>query len=145
MYFNEEDEIIEMVRRFEACEIHPEEFRHYQHLTVALWYIREFPFEIASEKMRAGIQRLAAAYGKMGYHETITRFWLRLVRDFAAADEAPAAEICDLANRLVTSCSGKNLINEYYSSELLATSEARERWVEPDLKCLPQTTSLRAT
>jgi hypothetical protein len=139
MYFKDDEEIVDLVRRFESYAIKPEDFRHYQHLTVALWYVREFPYDIASEKMRTGIQRLAAAYGKTGYHETITLFWLLIVRDFAATSDS-AESICNLANRLAASCTGKNVINEYYSSELLATPEAKERWVEPDLKPLPNAT-----
>jgi hypothetical protein len=134
--FTDDDEISDLVRRFESCVIHPADFRHYQHLTVALWYVRQFPYPIASEKMRMGIQRLAAAYGKTGYHETITLFWLVMVRDFAAAPDAEET-ICDLANRMVTRYENKDLIKEYYSEERLDSSEAKEGWVEPDLKELP--------
>jgi hypothetical protein len=137
MYFKDDEEIVDLVRRFESCEINPADFRHYQHLTVALWYVREHPYDIASEKMRTGIQKLAAAYGKRGYHETITLFWLLIVRDFSAVSSS-SESICDLANRLVMRCAGKDVIKEYYSEELLATGEAKDRWVEPDLKSLPR-------
>jgi hypothetical protein len=133
--FKDDDEIIDLVRRFECCEINPADFRHYQHLTVALWYIKKFPYDIAAEKLRAGIKKLAAAYGKTGYHETITLFWLVVVRDFVAK-AGPMESICDLSNRLITSCTGKNLVNEYYSEELIASPEAKHGWVEPDLKSL---------
>ena len=136
MYFENDEELVDLVRRFESCEIHPADFRHYQHLTVALWYIRQFPYETASEKMRAGIQRLAAAYSKTGYHETITLFWLVMVRVFAAAADSGEAT-CDLANRLITSYENKDLIKEYYSEEQLASAAAKQGWVEPDLKSLP--------
>ena len=136
MYFKDDEEIIELVRRFESCEMNPADFRHYQHLTVALWYVRQFPYDIASEKIRGGIKKLAAAYGKTGYHETITLFWLMVVREVVARSST-AESICEVANRLAASCTGKDLIKEYYSAELIATVEARERWVEPDLKSLP--------
>src|SRR3954469_13729658 len=99
MYFESDEEINDLVRRFESCELNPEDFRHYQHLAVALWYVRQFPYETACEKMRNGIQKLAAAYGKSGYHETITLFWLKMVSEFVPAHEAGA--LSDLANRLV--------------------------------------------
>ena len=133
--FKDNEEILDLVRRFESCEINPADFRHYQHLTVALWYVHQFPYETASEKMRTGIQKLAAAYGKTGYHETITRFWLVMVRDFAAAAGTEEV-ICDLANRMVTSFENKDLIKEYYSEDLLDSSEAKDNWVRPDLKSL---------
>lgn len=138
MRFKDDAEIIELVRRFESCELDPAEFRHYQHLTVALWYVKEFPFDLASEKMRHGIKQLAAAYGKMGYNETITMFWLAIVREVCATISADEG-ICDLANRLIAGGTTKNLISEYYSEELLATSEAKQHRVEPDLKPLPRT------
>ena len=134
--FENEEEIADLVRRFESCEIHPADFRHYQHLTVALWYVRQFPYHTASEKMRTGIQRLAAAYSKTGYHETITLFWLIMVRDFAAAADSEEA-LCDLANRMVTRYDKKDLIKEYYSEERLDSPEAKAGWLEPDLKSLP--------
>src|ERR1051325_1188905 len=83
-YFKDEAEVHALVRGFEKCTIDPGQFKHYQHLAVALWYVMHFPYPEASEKMRRGIQKLAASYGKMGYHETITLFWLMMVRDFAA-------------------------------------------------------------
>ena len=133
--FESDKEIIDLVRKFESCEIHPADFRHYQHVTVALWYLREFPYEVASDTMRAGIQKLAAAYGKMGYHETITVFWLIVVNNFLATDD-PAESICELANRLMALCDDKNLIKEYYSEALLASPEAKLRWIAPDLNTL---------
>jgi len=136
MYFENDEEIVDLVRRFESCEIHPADFRHYQHLTVALWYIRHSSYETASEKIRTGIQKLAAAYGKTGYHETITLFWLVMVCVFAAAADSGEAT-CALANRMITSYENKDLIKEYYSEELLASAAAKQGWVEPDLKSLP--------
>jgi hypothetical protein len=132
MYFKNDEEIVDLVRRFESCELDPTNFRHYQHLTVALWYVRQFPYETASEKMRTGIQTLAAAHGKNAYHETITLFWLKMVSDFVAAREAGA--LSDLANRLVEALDDKDLIKKYYSEELIASAEAKSGWIEPDLK-----------
>ena len=132
--FTDDSQILDLVRCFESCELNPADFRHYQHLTVAFYYVRNFPYEVASEKMRAGIKKLAAAYGKDGYHETITLFWLMVVREFVA--NHPAGSNCDLVNRLIADCTGKNLIGGYYSEALLATVEAKQGWLEPDLKPL---------
>ena len=135
MYFKDEIEISELVRAFETCEIHPAEFKHYQHLAVALWYLKHHPYETASEKMRSGIQRLAAAYGKSGYHETITVFWLKVVHGFLLEADSRAT-IFELASEVASEYGHKNLIAEYYSEELLASVKAKNEWVEPDLKTL---------
>jgi hypothetical protein len=130
--FTDDHEILDLVRRFESCELNPADFRHYQHLTVALYYVQNFPDDVASEKMRDGIKKLAAAYGKDGYHETITLFWLVVVRRFAAANSKDS--ITELANRLVAAHDDKSLIKTYYSEGLITSVDAKTSWVEPDLK-----------
>ena len=136
-YYQTDDEIRTLVSAFEACSFHPSEFRHYQHLTVALWYVWHFPSDEATAKMTTGIRRLAEAYGKMGYHETITLFWLRIVANFVA-EHRQKASLTATANFLIDRCDNKNLIEEFYSAELLATDKAKAEWVEPDLKALPE-------
>lgn len=131
--FKDDAEVAELVGGFEACEIHPAEFKHYQHLAVALWYVSHLPYDEACEKLKTGIQRLAASYGKTGYHETITEFWLRKVREFRRSRPSPGS-LSVLTNQLIARCGDKNLIFDYYSKEALDSQEARTGWVEPDLK-----------
>jgi len=135
-YYKSDGEIRSLVNEFEACSFHPSEFRHHQHLAVVLWYVANLPYADASEQMKRGIQRLAASYGKTGYHETITLFWLRMVRGFLPEGERPES-IAVLANQLIEKYADKNLILDYYSAELLASPEAKSVWVEPDVKPLP--------
>lgn len=138
-YYKSDDEIRTLVSAFEACSFHPSEFRHYQHLTVALWYVWHLSPEEASVKMREGIHRLAERYGKMGYHETITVFWLRIVASFVSGHRAKG-KLNETANALIDRCNDKELIGQFYSAELLATDKAKAEWVEPDLKALPERT-----
>jgi hypothetical protein len=138
IYYQTDDEIRALVSAFEACSFHPSEFRHYQHLTVALWYVWHFSPDEASVKMTLGIRRLAKTYGKMGYHETITLFWLRVVANFVAAHRANRT-LSETANTLIDRCNDKDLIGQFYSAELLATDKAKAEWVEPNLKALPET------
>lgn len=136
MHFKDVEDIRELVRTFETCELNPAEFRHYQHLAVALWYVKHFGYDVATEKMREGINRLAAAYGKMGYHETITLFWLELVRSFVAQTNGKEGMV-DLANSLALNYgNNKALISNYYSEELLKSDRAKNGWVQPDLQAL---------
>ena len=135
-YYKTDDEIQALVSAFEACSFHPSEFRHYQHLTVALWYVWHISRDEATAKMTKGIRRLAETYGKMGYHETITLFWLRIVANFVA--EHRESSLTAVANALIDRCNDKDLIEQFYSAELLATEKAKAEWVEPDLKALPE-------
>ena len=134
-HYEFDDDIHALVESFEACSFHPSEFRHYQHLVVALWYVRNLTAEEALSRMTGGIRRLAEAYGKTGYHETITVFWLRLVSDFSSqADDK--STLSSIANELIERYNDKNLIFDYYSRELLESPRAKAEWVEPDLKKL---------
>lgn len=135
-HYQSDGELRSLVSEFEACSFHPSEFRHHQHLAVALWYITHLPYEAARQKMKSGIQRLAATHGKTGYHETITEFWLRMTRGFLAEHDRNEA-IASLVNQLIEKYDDKDLIAEYYSAELLASPEAKSSWVDPDLKPLP--------
>jgi hypothetical protein len=139
-YYKSDEEIRTLVSAFEACSFHPSEFRHYQHLTVAMWYVWHFPLDEATVKLTTGIRRLAETYGKMGYHETITLFWLRIVANFVA-EHRQKVSLTATANSLIDRCNDKKLIDEFYSAELLATDKAKAEWVEPDLKVLPEFTS----
>jgi len=135
VYFRSDDELQDLVASFEACSFHPSEFRHYQHLAVALWYAWHLPYDAAAERITNGIRRLAETYGKTGYHETITLFWLRVVSDFLAkADRGVSVAV--IANELTAQCENKNLIFDYYSPELINSAKAKAEWVEPDLKQL---------
>jgi len=71
-----------------------------------------------------------------GYHETITRFYVRVIEHFllTADRNAPFAE---LATQLLTVYGQRELPLQYYSRELLFSTQARLHWVEPDLKPLP--------
>jgi hypothetical protein len=136
IHYKTDDEISALVTAFEACSFHPSEFRHYQHLTVALSYVWHLSHDEAIAKMTEGIRRLAETYGKMGYHETITLFWLHIVANFVA--EQPKTSLTAMANALIDECNDKDLIGQFYSAELLATDKAKAEWVEPDLKGLPE-------
>jgi len=127
-------EIEEVVRRFENCSYSPEEFVHARHLTVATWYFAEFPGEVAREKMRSALKKFIAHYGKNGYHQTITEFWLRLVEKAVRKSHAQNDDIVALANNLVANLKNKDLIYEYFSRERLGSQEAKARWIEPDLQ-----------
>lgn len=132
--FKDDDDLEALVRAFEDCTINPAEFKHSQHLAVALWYVADLPFDEASERMCTGIRKWAAAYGKSGYHETITLFWLMTVRDFFAG-RTQSDSITRLANQLTVEYD-KSFIHDYYSEELLKSDVAKNGWVEPDLKPL---------
>jgi hypothetical protein len=138
MKYKTEAEIFDLLRRFENATISREEWRHAEHLTVALLYVYNSPdLPAAHDKMRAGILSYLKAIGidlskEMPYHETITGFWLRTVADFLNSKNKHS--IVELTNELLEVCGDKDLPLKSYSRELLFSDRARAEFVEPDLK-----------
>ena len=135
--FRTTEEILSLVRRFEDCTLPRAEWTHAAHLTVALWYLLEFDWPEATERVRRGIQRYNAAHGIRptptgGYHETLTLFWLRVVRSFLEEGRNEARSLVSLANELATEAD-RGLPLRHYTRERLFSPEARAAWVEPDL------------
>jgi hypothetical protein len=120
-------------RAFENGEITPAQFDHRAHVRVAWVYLNEGPsFDQALPRMRAAIQRFAAAAGaSTKYHETITVLWMRLLAGVKA--RGASGELADvlLAHPALAD---KDLPLQYYSRDRLFCDEARAAWVEPDRK-----------
>jgi hypothetical protein len=129
------EEIEILVLKFESCELPLADFNHREHLTVALWYLFKLKEREAIDRMRAGLLRFINHYGETGYHETITLFWLKVVRGFLeqAGEARPLAQ---LASELIETRGNSRLIYDYFSKELISSAKAKEEWVEPDLKPL---------
>ena len=71
-----------------------------------------------------------------GYHETITRLYIVLIREFVrSADRGRPTD--DLVRELIERIGDRRLPLRYYSRERLFSAEARLGWVEPDLLALP--------
>lgn len=133
-------EIEILIEEFEACTLPRCKWDHYAHLTVALWYLRHYSEPEATNYIRDRIQQYNLAKGikttkDSGYHETITLFWIQIVRRYLSLLAANTSFV-DIANGLIESCGNPHLPFEYYSRERLMSWDARISWSEPDLKPL---------
>jgi hypothetical protein len=129
-------EINEVIDGFESATIQLSEFKHSAHLMVAMSYLSELSFDEALLRMRAGLKTILERNGIEGYNETITFFWMKYVQSFLSTATTGLTHV-ELTNLLLSKCNGQKFINEFYSSELLSSEEARQFFVEPDLKPLP--------
>jgi hypothetical protein len=114
------------------------EWTHAAHLRVAWLHLARYELDEAHLRMRVGIIRLNAAHGLVetearGYHETLTRVWLVLVR--AARRRSPAT---DSASFLETEGLDRNAPLRYYGRERLFSVAARALYLPPDLAELPE-------
>ena len=136
--YRSDEEVLEVIRRFEACEFPPDDFKHRQHLVVALCYLLRGPEQEAHAGMRDGILKFLAHHGidpSGVYHETLTVFWIKRVGSFVER-AGRARPLAALANELIESCGNSRLVFDYYSKGLVESEEARRAWAEPDLKPL---------
>ncbi len=135
-------EICALVLAFEDTTLPYREWTHAAHLTVGLWYRLWYGPAGAVDHMRAGLRRYNAAHAdepmRVGYHETITRFWLWVIGEYVRQTTV-AGSIADLANGLVAACVDRELPFTYYSREHLMSDTARAVWVEPDRRTLDAT------
>ena len=135
--YRSDEEVLEVVRRFESCELPPADFNHREHLLVALCYLLRMGEADAVERVRARINAYVAAHGVNPnlYHETITVFWLKRVRAYVAR-AGGSLGLAEMTNALAAECGSSRLVFDYYSKELIDSEGARRGWVEPDLKPL---------
>jgi hypothetical protein len=136
VYKNDSD-VISLVTAFEERTLLKENWTHAAHLTVALYYCLHYPFGVAKNLMSDGIHWLNDTHGTpntetSGYHETLTVFWMRTVKEFLDKHEG-SESLAMLANDLVALCNDSKLPLKFYSRELLFSPHARACYVEPDL------------
>jgi hypothetical protein len=81
--FQSRDEIESVVRGFESCQTDKADFRHPQHLTVAVWYLHTMDRDAALDRMRSGLLRFLNHHGvdKGKYNEAVTVFWIDKIKE----------------------------------------------------------------
>jgi hypothetical protein len=136
------EQIHEIAGRFTAAAITAAEWTHHTHLLVGAWHVARFGAEAALARLRDGIRALNAAHGTVdsdtrGYHETITRVYVRLLDGFLRG--RPAGEPLDesVAAILAGPLASRDVVLRHYSRDRLFSVAARRGWVEPDLEPLP--------
>ena len=110
-------------------------FGHREHLELAWTYLSRQPIDQARSAMREAIRHVARRHGAADkYHETITQAWLHCV---AVHAQRWPAEGFDAFIERNPDLLDRNLIEHFYSRELILTHAARAAWVDPDRSPLP--------
>jgi len=134
------DEVVRLIARFEDGTLPKAEWTHQAHLTVALWYASRLPFEQALAVVREGIRKVNAAHGVPttptgGYHETITRFYMKVICRYVAEEaEAAGSDWAARVHHLLTRYGARDLPLRHYTKDRLMSADARFGWVEPDVR-----------
>ena len=134
--YKNENEVLELVRVFEDATIAHDDWKHAEHLVVALYYVSRHDVDTAYAKMKNGILNLLKNGFKvdltkeMPYHETITLFWMRTVADFNASKNG--ASLLEKANEVAYKWD-KDYPLKFYSRALLFSEAARAGYIAPDI------------
>jgi hypothetical protein len=118
-------------------------WHHREHIIMAGWHLLRHPEAETMDRVRESIKRYALARGgknddTSGYHETLTRFWIRLSADGLAQQPADMPErerLKQIADQLGPQT---KLYTDYYGFDVVNSTPARRGWIEPDLKALPK-------
>ena len=133
-------DIDSLIHAFQECSLPRSQWTHEAHLTVALWYMFYDSEKEAINAVRNGIKRYNSVQGiettkDSGYHETLTLFWVRTIRRYLA-DESRNRSMVNLANGLIAKYADRTLPFRYYTRDRLMSWEARQNWVEPDMRAM---------
>ena len=119
-----------------------EEWTHEAHLAATTYLLLKRPDIDLDKQLPDIIRRYNEIVGGVnsdteGYHETITRVFLRGVRLFLA--EADIREpLHELVNQLLLSPMGRrDWPLRYYSAPRLFSTEARREFIRPDIASIP--------
>lgn len=126
----------DFVEAFLGGSLSPAQFHHRDHLRLTWYLIRRDGEAAAPEAITTGIRAFATRHGQaQKYHETLTRFWIRVVGHMMAA----RPEIAEFETFLAAfpQLLDKDLPYRHWRRETMWDEAARRAWVAPDLLALP--------
>ena len=102
--YQSEAEIENIVRAFETCETGKDDFKHRDHVVVAIWYVETIGREAALDLMRSSLIRFLDHHGveRKIYSETITMFWIEKVAE-KLNELGPDLSLLEKCNRIIGS------------------------------------------
>ncbi|HYT12754.1 MAG TPA: hypothetical protein VEL12_08200 [Candidatus Nitrosopolaris sp.] len=126
----------EFLHAFFSAELPNSDFHHRDHLRLAWLMVRRHGLAAAETRVAEGIQHFAAKNGHAArYHDTMTRFWVRLVAHAVA--NKPEIQDFEAFLEAYPMLLDPALPFRHWRREAMFTPEARAEWTEPDLVPLP--------
>jgi hypothetical protein len=127
-----------LVYSFLHCTLPQEEWTHEAHLIGGLYLLAHFG-ENAMDEMRTRIQQYNLSVGGVnddhnGYHETMTHFWLWLLKKKFTGENAQVQWNQENLDELLAdeSLADRNCWQRHYSEETMKSVAARRGFIAPD-------------
>jgi hypothetical protein len=125
----------EFASAFENCELSNTSFHHRDHIRLAWIYLQRYGESEAAARIAISIRKFAAHHGKSDkYHETVTVAWMRLVAHAVQSSPGPF----DLFAARNPALFDKSTLAAFYSGAALQSEAAKNSFILPDLKSLPE-------
>jgi hypothetical protein len=121
--------------RFESRTLENAAFRHREHVRLTWIYLTTEPPAAVEARLCRALLALATSHGvAQRFHHTLTVAWIRIIESARRLNpDAPFHALVDACPWLLD----KDAPLAYYTRDVLYSDEAREGWVEPNLKPLP--------
>jgi hypothetical protein len=135
-----EEEIDAFLHAFESCTLSKSEWTHAAHIFTGACLVHTLGGEAALDRMRPAIRRYNEFVGGQntptsGYHESVTVFWIKLLATFHR-DTEPTTRAAFAARAVEHFATQRGLFARFYDFDLVASTEARQRWIPPTLEPL---------
>jgi hypothetical protein len=121
--------------QFETRTLPNEAFRHREHVRLTWIYLTLEDADRVEARLSRSLLELATSHGvAQRFHHTLTVAWVRIIEsERRLRPDSPFDALVAARPGLLD----KDAPLAYYTRERLYSNEARQRWVEPDLKPLP--------
>ena len=125
-HYQTDAEIESVVQGLESCTTGKDDFPHWKHLTVAVWYLRQGTVEEAFEKMRSSLLRFLEHHGvsQGKYKEELTRAWINLVQSELEQLD-PNLSLVTTTNLVIDRLSDVQAVFTRYPNNLALQSEKK--------------------
>ena len=126
---------LKLREQFETRTLANDGFRHREHVRLTWIYLTLDPPDVVTARLCGSLLELATGHGvAQRFHTTLTIAWVRIIEsERRSYPDSPF-------DALVAACPtllDKDAPLAYYSRERLFSDQARQEFVEPDLKPLP--------
>lgn len=126
----------QLVQDFLDLKLKKGEFTHEAHLLTGLYMLSRHGEETLALLRKKLADYLVSIGVESGYHETMTRFWLRVLREEFTDENGVVHWNQANVDHVIDSevLTERNLWLEHYTKETMMSDAARSKFVEPDLK-----------
>ena len=105
-------------------------------------YLLAYSEHEATDRIRRGIRHYNECAGIVnsdhsGYHETLTKFWLHVLKSRLRQIPPDQARVTVVKSLIEELAARRDVFREYYSFDVVRSTEARRNWIPPDVKPLP--------